>query len=128
LGSDGRIFFRANIGRQRGSGIGGIFGAIARRLLPLAQKYVLPHAKDFFANIVGDIGKRNLKESFKEHSVNALKGIKSQVLNQSGSGVRRKNTSKAIQNKTTQKQKRNLKRKRTPSKDYDIFNKRWRRN
>jgi hypothetical protein len=91
VGLDGSTFFRANLGRQRGSGIGGIFGAIARRLIPFATKYILPHAKTLLGNFASDVfdKNRNWKESLKENGINALKGVGRDVLTQSGSGFRR---------------------------------------
>src|SRR5690349_16625680 len=72
-------FYASTIRRQRGSGIGGIFGAIGRKLLPLFKNYILPSvlpaAKSALKNISTDIieNKRNFKESLKEHGIGALK-------------------------------------------------------
>ena len=94
VGADGSVFFKAYGSRQRGHGIGGIFGAIGRRLLPFIGKYILPHAKTALERVATDVihNKRNWKESVKEHGVNALKGVGSSIFTQSGSGVRRKRT------------------------------------
>jgi hypothetical protein len=96
---DGLTFYRSNYRRQRGAGLGSIFGSIARRLipfarnflLPAAEKYVLPHAKEAVKNIAGDIlSGKNVKQSFKEHGKTAIKGIGNKILSQSGSGRKRK--------------------------------------
>lgn len=94
VGEDGSVFFKAYGSRQRGHGIGGIFGAIGRRLLPFIGKYVLPHAKTALERVATDVihNKRNWKDSVKEHGVNALKGVGSSIFTQSGSGVQRKRT------------------------------------
>lgn len=92
-------FYKSSYRRQRGAGLGAIFGSIARRLLPFAQnilwpaakKYVLPHAQMAAKNIAGDImSGRNVKESIKERGSTALKSIGEQIKTQSGSGRSRK--------------------------------------
>jgi hypothetical protein len=93
FGTDGSSFYRRQvIGRQRGYGIGGIFGAVARRLLPFVGNLIWPHAKSAMKNIAVDVldGGRPWQESLKENSINALKGIGGQVFAQSGKGRRRK--------------------------------------
>ncbi len=96
---DGLTFYRSNYRRQRGAGLGSIFGSIARRLipfarnflLPAAKKYVLPHATEAVKNIADDIfSGKNVKQSLKEHGKTAIKGIGSNILSQSGSGRKRK--------------------------------------
>lgn len=96
IGADGSVFFKAYGSRQRGHGIGGIFGAIARRLLPFLGKHVAPHAKSALANIASDVlgNNRNLKESLKEHGMTALKGVGNSIFGQSGSGIRRRRTTR----------------------------------
>ena len=85
---DRPIFF-AGVRRQRGAGIGGIFGTPARRLLPFAKKYILPHALEAVKNVASDLSEgKNLKQN----GIGALKSAGNQILNQSGSGFRRKKT------------------------------------
>jgi len=84
--------FQANLGRQRGHGIGGIFQNLSRFLKPLFEKYVLPHAARAVRNVAVDIvdNNRPWKHAITEEGVNALKGISHDILNQSGSGRPRK--------------------------------------
>jgi hypothetical protein len=124
-GAYGTPFFKSNIGRQRGSGIGGIFGAIRRTLLPLFSKYVLPHARTALRNVAIDLldSKRPVKETLKDHGVKALKGIGQDIINQSGSGRGRKRKLHPTSNKKNSPKK--IKRKQSPEKyipeDYNIF-------
>ena len=92
-----RPMYFAGVRRQRGAGIGGIFGTLARRLLPFAKKYILPYALEAVKNIATDLSEgKNFKESLKENAVSALKSAGNQIINQSGSGMRRgKNKSRA---------------------------------
>jgi hypothetical protein len=103
MSSDGRVFFRSNMGRQRGSGIGGIFGALARKLLPIAREYVIPfiakhvfpQVKAFASNVVSDVSSnRNLMESVKEHGLKGLKDTAHQTIDQIGKGRKRKTPAK----------------------------------
>lgn len=127
--NDGRMYF-AGVRRMRGAGIGGIFGSIARKLLPFAQKYILPQAMDVAKNVISDLGQgRNLRESLKENASAALKNVGKQYFNQSGSGIRRRKKvrgktkpvkrkkvsrkHKKIQNKATKKTRRRKKSKVT---------------
>lgn len=98
---DGLTFYRSSYRRQRGAGLGSIFGSIARRLipfaknflLPAAQKYILPHATEAAKNIADDIfAGKNVKQTLKQHGKTAIKGIGDQFLGQSGSGRKRKRT------------------------------------
>jgi hypothetical protein len=69
-------FYQANLRRQRGSGIGGILGTIARTVMPFLAKYVFPSAKTFVRKTAGDIfSGRNVKETLKEHGIDALKDV-----------------------------------------------------
>ena len=88
-----RPMFFAGVRRQRGAGIGGIFGTLARRLLPFAKKYILPHALEAVKNVASDLSEgKNFKQSLKQNGIGALKSAGNQILNQSGSGFRRKKT------------------------------------
>lgn len=97
----GLLVYRPNLRRQHGFGLGSFFGSAFRRLAPLAQKYILPHAKNAVQNIILPHAKtavqniarealagRNLKESLIDNSKSALKAVAGQVFNQSGSGCR----------------------------------------
>jgi hypothetical protein len=111
FGTDGTSFYKRQVvGRQRGHGIGGIFGAIARKLIPFVGNLVWPHAKSALKNIAVDVldGGRPWQESLKENSLNALKGIGSQVFAQSGKGRRRK---RKVQSGGGAKSKLSIKRK-----------------
>ena len=89
--NDGRIYF-AGIRRQKGAGLGGIFGAVGRHLLPFIKKFILPRAASAVASVASDFASRKqpLSESIKEHGKHALKRAGTDILNQSGSGKRRK--------------------------------------
>jgi len=100
-GADSLNFYKSSYRRQRGAGLGSVLGAIARTLIPLAKnilwpaakKYVIPHAKEAAKHFAGDVlTGRNVKESFKEHSKGALKGIGTQITSQSGTGRRKRST------------------------------------
>jgi hypothetical protein len=95
IGADGTLFFKSSFGRQHGSGIGGIFGAIGRRLLPFLKNVIWPHAKRALRNVAVDVvdNDRPWQDSLKSNGMEALKGIGSSVLSQSGSGIRRKRRS-----------------------------------
>ena len=91
-GDDGAVYFKSGIARQRGQGIGGIFGSLLRRLLPFLYKTVLPQALGVASNVVTDLanGKRNFSDSIKEHGLNGIKAVGNSIIAQSGSGKRRK--------------------------------------
>jgi hypothetical protein len=106
-----------------GYGLGGLFGAIARRLIPFAKEYILPHALTAAKGIASDVleDKSKFRESLKSRGIGALKSIGRHVITgQKGSGLRRvKKHRKRVKLKTkklptisTQK-KRGLKRKLT---------------
>jgi len=94
--SDGRVYF-SGVRRQRGAGLGGIFGAVARHLVPFFKKFIIPHAATAVGAIASDIAskKQSLSSSLKEHGKQALKRVGTQIISQSGSGKRRKRSSKA---------------------------------
>lgn len=88
-----RPLFFAGVRRQRGAGIGGIFGTLARKLLPFAKKYILPNALDAVKNIATDLSDgKNFRDSLKENAFAALKSTGDQIFNQSGSGMRGRKT------------------------------------
>lgn len=100
---DGLVFYKSSYKRQRGAGLGAVFGAIARKLIPIARnilwpaakKYVIPHASLAAKQLAGDVlSGRNVKESIKHRGQDALKGIGDSIATQSGSGRKRKRKSK----------------------------------
>ena len=93
--NDGRVYF-AGARRQRGSGLGGVFGAIGRHLIPFLKQFILPHAASAIGSIASDFAnkKQPFKASFKAHGKEALKRAGQDILNQTGSGKQRKKTSK----------------------------------
>jgi len=96
----GLAYYRPSTLRQRGSGLGGVFGSVLRSLipfarnyiLPAAKKFVLPHAEEAIGRIAGDIinGRSDIRDSIKSNGMTALKKIGKSVLDQSGSGRSRK--------------------------------------
>jgi len=113
-------YYSNNWRRQKGSGLGGILGSIARRVIPLAKHYILPHAKKAIKNISKDILEgKNVKDTLKRHATTAIKDVGQGILNQSGSGTRaklkkksRKRSKLEIQNGTIKKRKAAKKRNR----------------
>ena len=116
---DGLSFYKSSYRRQRGAGLGGILGTIARRLIPIAKnilwpaakKYVLPHATEAAKNLATDVlSGRNVKESIKERASTALKKVGDQIINQSGSGRRRRSVKakkrKSVAKSSTKSKKR----------------------
>jgi len=103
-GDDGLVYYKTKGFRQKGYGIGGFFGSLAKKFLPFATKYLLPHAKTAMSNIVSDVmdGKRTIRETLKDNSLAALKNVGRDLLSQSGSGVRRKRVKKKTSRKKSQ--------------------------
>jgi len=93
----GLAYYRGYGFRQKGRGLGSFFGHLLRRfmpfarntLLPAAQKYVLPHAKEMAKNVMQDMISQNqpIRQSLREHGLSALKGVGSSMIAQSGSGL-----------------------------------------
>ena len=110
---DGRMYF-GGVRRMRGAGIGGIFGSIARSLIPFARKYLVPHALDMAKNVVNDVSEgKKIGDSLKKNATRALNNAgKSYFTNQSGSGVSRRRTS----TKRSKVAKRKQTRKKRPAK------------
>ncbi|OXA53736.1 hypothetical protein Fcan01_11171 [Folsomia candida] len=78
--------------RQRGGGLGGVLGALVKYGIPIAKKYILPHAKDAFLRTVADItsDRSSAKESVKNNSKRLIKDIGSSIVSklvQDGSGL-----------------------------------------
>jgi hypothetical protein len=89
LGLDGSSYYQTNyMGRQRGRGI---FGFLGKRFLPWVGKYIWPHAKKAIANTAVQVLDQNRpwREALKDNGIEALKGAGNQIMNQSGSGIRR---------------------------------------
>lgn len=127
--------YKAFYGRQKGAGLGGIFGTIARKLLPFltqkllpfARKHVLPFAASAAKNVALDVVKgADLKHSVASNSGHALRGMVDSSLGQSGGGPPRKRsrstnslskTKKAKKRKTSTspvaKKKKKYKKKKT---------------
>ena len=92
----GLVYYRGYGYRQKGRGLGSFFGNLIKNLipfakntlLPAAQKYVFPHAKEMVKNVGKDILTQNMsfRDSLRQHGIDALKGAGSTILNQSGSG------------------------------------------
>jgi hypothetical protein len=97
--SGGQPFFQANLRRQRGNGIGGIFGSIGRFLLPLVKKYILPRAATAARNVAKDVfAGQNVGQSLRTHGLGGLQSAGREFISdlaqgnlpQSGSGRGRK--------------------------------------
>lgn len=90
IGADGSIYYTPTITRQKGRGIGGIFGALARRVIPFLKKYVVPVAKQTLKNVAVDVldNDKNVLDAVKQHGIKGLSTVASNVINQSGSGRR----------------------------------------
>jgi len=97
----GLKYYRSSVARQRGAGLGAIFGAVARHLIPFAKNFVLPITKKYIApraieaiKNVGDdylSGNVPIRASIKKNSINALKNVGKDIwYGQSGSGRKRK--------------------------------------
>jgi hypothetical protein len=109
---EGRLYF-AGVRRQRGAGLGGLFGTIARRFLPFATKYLLPRASEILSKVSDDMANgKKFTNSLKGHSLDALKGLGAELLNQSGKGRRRMKTRKR-KRKTAKKSRSKPKTKRS---------------
>ena len=78
--------------RQQGRGFLSGLGNLFRRILPFAQKYILPSAAEAVQGIASDIvsGDTPLKQSLKKRSAAALKGMARSYINQTGTGRRRR--------------------------------------
>nr|DAC81376.1 TPA_asm: cupiennin [Orchesella springtail adintovirus] len=121
---DGLQFYKSSYRRQKGAGLGGIFGSIARHLIPFAKnvlfpaakKYLAPHAKIAARSLAGDIlSGRNVRESIKDRGSTAIKGIGHDILNQSGTGrTRKRKINKLAQLARKRKAVKRKKRRGTP--------------
>jgi len=76
--------------RQRGAGLGSIFGLIGRYILPIIQEHVFPHAKSALVNTVKDVIKGTpLKQAVLRQGGDMLQKIATSVdsKRQTGSGL-----------------------------------------
>jgi hypothetical protein len=76
---DGRVYF-SGVRRQRGAALGGIFGSVARYLIPFFQKFIMPHAASAIGAVASDImqKKQPLSASLKAHGRQAFSSFKEQ--------------------------------------------------
>jgi hypothetical protein len=76
--------------RQRGRGLGSIFGLIGKYAIPFLSKYVFPHATSALVNTVSDVSKGNsFKSALRSNAIAMAKNVgKSIISPQSGSGLR----------------------------------------
>ena len=80
--------------RQRGHGLGSMFSSLFKRILPFL-KSVAPHALRTGANIIDDVSKgKSFKDSAFERVPETLSNVVFNGKNQSGSGARRRKTSR----------------------------------
>jgi len=123
-GMDGLRFYKTNVYRMRGNGLGGFFAKIARKLIPFATKHLLPHAMTMGRNVLSDVVEGgNVRDSLRSHGIQALKEVGRSVVSQSGSGMRgrkRKQSSSrkapAKKRKTTKQKPKVTKKKKTTTK------------
>ncbi len=86
--------------RQKGGGVGGVFGAMKRYSIPIVQKYLVPHFREAVVNTVKDVAlhgstvggalKNNTKKFFGGIGEDIYKNIV-----QKGRGISRKRVSKS---------------------------------
>ena len=110
-GDDGRIYF-GGIRRQRGSGLGGLFGTMGRYLLRRAAPVVLPHAASAATSIVLDkiLQTQSLGDSVKQHGKEALSKIGKTFMGQKGSGRRRRRRRVKLSKAAPKRKRRTLNR------------------
>jgi hypothetical protein len=116
VGLDGSSYYQASyLGRQRGRGL---FGFLGKRFLPWVGKYIWPHAKKAIANTAVQVLDQNRpwREALKDNGMQALKGAGNDILNQSGSGIRRGRKRKAYKKKISKIKKRKISKKPKRSK------------
>lgn len=103
----GLLMYRPNLRRQHGNGLGSFFGRIFQMLVPFAKNTLLPHATNAVKNVVTDFAEgKDVKQSLKRNAIGVLKGVGSDVLNQSGSGKSRGKKRKANRKSSGQPSKR----------------------
>lgn len=112
----GSLAYKASYYRQKGAGLGGVFGAIASRLLPFVKSllpHVVPPIKSAVKNIAMDVinNKQSFKDSLRSNAMSALKEAGTNLLNQSGGRIRRRRRVRKRQARTRKPTKRKIKRK-----------------
>ena len=99
------LFYRANLRRQKGYGLGGLFGTLARYVIPFAKNILWPHAKRALRDIAVDVvdDRVPFKQAIKSRSIGALKSVGRDIMNQTGRGRgrvrKRKKKSKSVKSK-----------------------------
>ena len=81
---------------RRGGGVLGSLFSLGKRIFPFLFRSAAPAAMQFGQSVLNDISnKRNIRNSLKNHGINALKQTGSNLLkNMKGSGKCRKRTTK----------------------------------
>lgn len=96
----GPIYSKARV-KQRGRGIGSVFGSIYRFIKPLIASLspaLKSSALSAASGIINDIGNRPFKESLKSNSKNAVKTFLNAAQKQTGTGRSRKSKKKKNKN------------------------------
>jgi len=108
-GSTSLPTFSGHIGHQRGYGF---LSFLSRTVVPLMQRFVLPHALRFGTNVLSDLSSGNVsaRSSLKTHGISAAKALGRDVLEHglSGSG-RRSQKEKTTPSKKKKKKKKKKK-------------------
>lgn len=75
--------------RQRGGGLGSIFGFIKKYAIPVISKYILPHAKSALINTVSDVSQgQSIKSALKNNAMSMVKNVSKGIVQpQSGAGL-----------------------------------------
>lgn len=83
------VYFKGQYGHiSKGYGLGSFFLNLTRRALPLIKKYILPHATTALTDTISDIAQgKNVKQSFKQHTIKAGKNILKTAFKRKGSGL-----------------------------------------
>lgn len=92
----GPIYFKSRV-KQRGRGIGNIFGSIYRFIKPLLASLAPALRSSTLSattGLINDIGRKSFKESLKDNSKNAMQTFLKSATQQSGSGRSRKSVVK----------------------------------
>jgi hypothetical protein len=87
--------------RQKGHGIGNVIGSLFRGIVPFLGRAALTTG----ANVAGDlISGRKFTETMKHRLPEGIKGLASSVINQSGSGLRKRKRRQRKKNKKTKRE------------------------
>lgn len=83
--------------RQKGGGVGGVFGAMKRYSIPIVQKYLVPHFREAVVNTVKDVALRgsSVGGALKNNTKKFLGGLGEDIYKnivQRGRGISRKRT------------------------------------